>query len=48
MERSQAFFLNVHDIVINREEEANIKLNSDAIGMILNPWFRQRYRIIID
>ena len=48
MKRSQDFFLNVHEIVTNREEKANIELSSDAIGIIPNPWFRQCYRTIID
>ena len=48
MKRSQAFFLNVHEIVTNQDEKANIELNSDAIGMIPHPWFRQFYRTIID
>ena len=48
MKRSYSFYLNFHDVVISREEEADVELNSDAIGMIPNPWFRQCYRTIID
>ena len=46
MLRSQAFFLNVHDIVTSAEETDNSELKSNDNTLIPNPWFRQCYRSI--
>ena len=48
MKRSQAFFLNVHETVSNRENEADVELNTNTTGMIPHPWFRKCYRTVID
>ena len=48
MKRSQAFFLNVHETVSNRENKADVELNTSTTGMIPHPWFRKCYRTVID
>ena len=48
MLRSQAFFLNVHNIVTKAKDTANTELAEIDNIMILKPWFRQCCRLLVD